>query len=114
MTRPVTKHDRHPIRVSSLLIKNIWCDGNRTTVRLERYFWQALGQISTETGRSRKDVVDIILKSRPPYMGTTAALRIGILAYFREAEASLSRWSVGELSKIFLETNQVLSETNQE
>lgn len=68
-----------------LIRKNIKIHGHRTSTKLEKEMWEALTQISTETGES---VDDICTHVRAEYGAGnfTSHLRVYILNYFRKSQ----------------------------
>lgn len=66
------------------LCKNVTVDGRRTSVRMEPVLWDCLMDICRREERPVNDVVTLI-DARRGDSALTAALRVFILAYYREA-----------------------------
>lgn len=66
------------------LCRNVKVDGRRTSIRMEPVLWDCLSEISRREDRAVNDVVTQIDQRRGD-SALTAALRVFILAYFREA-----------------------------
>src|SRR5437763_12031367 len=64
--------------------RNIWIGSHRTSVRLEPTMWAALNDIATERGKTVHDVVLEVNRGRKG-IGLTAAIRVFIVEYYREA-----------------------------
>lgn len=67
--------------------RNVRIRGRRTTIKLETGMWDALDEISTETGRSFEAICDEIAKTRDVTENFTSELRLFILDYYRDAVA---------------------------
>src|SRR5207248_11308850 len=77
-----TKAIRNSVR--SAPSRSIWIGSHRTSVRLEPAMWAALNDIATERGKTVHDVVLEVNRGRKG-IGLTAAIRVFIVEYYREA-----------------------------
>ena len=57
-------------------------NGHRTSISIENWFWQQLGEIATENGISRSALVARIDHRRAKYVSLSAALRIVAARHF--------------------------------
>src|SRR5205823_7761560 len=64
--------------------RSIWIGSHRTSVRLEPVMWAALNDIAVERGKTVHDVVLEITRGRKG-INLTAAIRVYIVEYYREA-----------------------------
>jgi predicted DNA-binding ribbon-helix-helix protein len=69
---------------STLICRNVVVGGHRTSLRLERLMWDALGEICQREGTSRAEICTRV-DSRRRESSLTAALRVYILSYFKAA-----------------------------
>lgn len=69
------------------LKRSVTISGHRTSVSLEREFWNALTEIAKETKRPLADLIDDIDKRQARGKNLSSALRVFVLAYFRNAKA---------------------------
>lgn len=67
--------------------RNVTVAGRRTSVRMEPLLWESLNDICRREERPVSDVVTLI-DARRGDSALTAALRVFILAYYREASRS--------------------------
>jgi predicted DNA-binding ribbon-helix-helix protein len=58
--------------------------GHRTSVSLEPAFWDALGAVAAARGQSVNALVAEIDAARPPGTGLASAIRVFLLAYYRD------------------------------
>ncbi len=61
----------------------------RTNIRLEPYLCEALREIAAEKGLTVAQLCSCIDKEKPNPMGLTSAVRIFIVAYYREGRRIL-------------------------
>ena len=64
--------------------RSIWIGNHKTSVRLEPTMWAALNDIAAECGKTVHDVV-LEINRRRKGIGLTAAIRVFIVEYYREA-----------------------------
>jgi predicted DNA-binding ribbon-helix-helix protein len=64
--------------------RSIWIGNHKTSVRLEPTMWAALKDIAAERGETVHDVVLEINRGRKG-ISLTAAIRVNIVEYYREA-----------------------------
>src|SRR5207302_1083913 len=64
--------------------RSIWIGNHKTSVRLEPAMWAALNDIAAERGKTVHDVVLEINRGRKG-ISLTAAIRVYIVEYYREA-----------------------------
>ena len=69
---------------SKLLSRNVTVNGRRTSLRLERLMWEALGEIVRREDTSSNELVTRIAERRAA-SSLTAAVRVFIVSYFRAA-----------------------------
>ena len=69
---------------STLLSRNVTVDGRRTSLRLERLMWDALGEIARREQLSANALVTRIAVRRAA-SSLTAAVRVFIVSYVRAA-----------------------------
>jgi predicted DNA-binding ribbon-helix-helix protein len=77
-----TRERRHSER--SAPSRTIWIGSHRTSVRLEPAMWDGLNDIAVERGKTVHDVVLEINRGRKR-ISLTAAIRVYIVEYYREA-----------------------------
>jgi predicted DNA-binding ribbon-helix-helix protein len=68
---------------SSLVNKNVTVDGRRTSIRLEPYMWEALEEVCRRRGLTLHEFCTEV-DTRRSASSLTAAIRVAILAFFRE------------------------------
>jgi len=64
--------------------RSITIAGHRTSVSIEAPFWQALGEIAVAKGLSLTTLIAEIDRNRPQGMNLSSAIRLSVLAWFRE------------------------------
>ena len=69
----------------SLIGKNVRIDGRRTSVRLEPEMWEALHEVAGLEKCSIHDLCSAVNEERAPEASFTAALRVFLMLYFRNA-----------------------------
>jgi predicted DNA-binding ribbon-helix-helix protein len=69
---------------STLVSRNVTVAGHRTSMRLEPAMWDALGEISRRERQSIHDLCTVV-DARRTASSLTAALRIFLVDYFRQA-----------------------------
>ena len=70
---------------TTLVGRNIRVNGRRTSARLEPSMWTAFYDIARREGRHVDDIATEIANLKRPETSLTAALRVFIMAYYREA-----------------------------
>ena len=71
---------------SSLITRNVFVDGRRTSIRLEMEMWGALLDIAARERRNVHEICSLVNRAgRRPESSLTAAIRVFIMAYFRAA-----------------------------
>jgi len=66
--------------------RSITIAGHRTSVSIEAPFWQALGEIAAARAMSLAMVIAEIDRDRPQGINLSSAIRLSVLAWFREKE----------------------------
>lgn len=66
------------------ITRNVTVSGHRTSVRMEPVMWDALDEISEREGRTINEICTFI-ERRKEDISLTAALRVLILTYYKEA-----------------------------
>lgn len=69
------------------LKRSVTISGHRTSVSLEAEFWNALIEIATATNQSLAQLIDDIDKRQGRGKNLSSALRIFVLAHYRNAGA---------------------------
>ena len=70
---------------TSLVIRNVTIDSRRTSIRLEPEMWQALADICKREHCSVHNICTMIASLKTGPGSLTAAIRVFIMAYFRDA-----------------------------
>jgi predicted DNA-binding ribbon-helix-helix protein len=70
---------------STLVSRNVTVAGRRTSLRLEPGMWEALAEVAEREGRPVSAICERIDRQRAPETSLTAAVRVFLLVYFREA-----------------------------
>jgi len=81
-------------RQSTLVSGNVTVDGKRTSMRLEPAMWVALREVCTREGKSMNALVTQIDRGRAAST-LTAAIRVFLLAYYKEAATEDGHRSAG-------------------
>ena len=76
---PAVKKER------GLVSRNVTIDGHRTSMRLEKNMWDALGEVSEREHVSIQDICTVIKRIKPKNLSLTSAIRGFLLDYFRNA-----------------------------
>jgi predicted DNA-binding ribbon-helix-helix protein len=66
------------------LIRNVTLAGQRTSIRLDAVYWDALADIARRSGRSVRTVIEEIDRERGSY-SRAEAIRVSILQFYRSA-----------------------------
>ena len=81
------------------LCRNVTVDGRRTSLRLERHYWEGLDDICRREGCSLNDLMTEIERRGKADQGEpfclTSAARVFVLDYFRSAETEAGHASAG-------------------
>lgn len=70
---------------STLVSRNVSLDGRRTSVRLEPTMWNSLADICKRERTTVHQICSAIARQKPRLTSFTAAIRIFIVCYYREA-----------------------------
>ncbi len=70
---------------TSLVIRNVTVDGHRTSVRLEPEMWNALGEICRRERCSIHNLCTLVSASKAGPGSLTAAIRVFIMQYYKNA-----------------------------
>ncbi len=81
---PVEVLDPHRAGSSSVS-RNVTVSGRRTSLRLEPSMWEALGEVCRREGVSASELCSEIDRKRRRGSSLTAAVRVFLLVYFRQA-----------------------------
>ena len=81
-------------RQSTLVSGNVTVGGKRTSMRLEPAMWAALREVCMREGKSMNALVTEIDRGRAQST-LTAAIRVSLLAYFKEAATEDGHRSAG-------------------
>jgi predicted DNA-binding ribbon-helix-helix protein len=85
--------------MKSLVMKrSIVIHGHKTSVSLEDSFWRAMKGIATAAGTTLSDLVGSIADSRGEGGNLSSAIRVHVLAHFRDKAAALA--GTGEKSNV--------------
>lgn len=79
---------------STLVNRNVFIHGKRTSLRLEPAMWDALAEISKREGKSLHEVCSSVA-SRRRSSSLTAAIRVFIMTYFRAAATEEGHANIG-------------------
>lgn len=81
----------------AMLVRNIYIDGRRTSIRIERIFWQALLVIAAQEEASVNEIATEIAAGNAGGLNFTSALRCFVLDYwFRRSAPGWRRSQVDE------------------
>ena len=86
---PVSAPRRYPTAAparhgSTLLNRNVWIGRRRTSLRLEPAMWQALEEVARYSGLTIHQICTLINERRRE-SSLTAAVRVFLLSYYRDA-----------------------------
>lgn len=70
---------------TSLVIRNVTVDGHRTSVRLEPEMWDALSEICRRERCSIHNLCTLVSASKQGPGSLTAAIRVFIMSYYKNA-----------------------------
>jgi predicted DNA-binding ribbon-helix-helix protein len=82
-TAPPAPSDPHR-RGSTLLNRNVWIGRRRTSLRLEPAMWQALEEVASDSDLTIHELCTMV-DSRRRESSLTAAVRVFLLSYYRDA-----------------------------
>jgi predicted DNA-binding ribbon-helix-helix protein len=77
-----------------MIARNVTVAGRRTSLRMEPEMWDALQEAATREGLSLHDFCTAVAKRRGAY-SMTAAIRVHLLDYFRDAATEAGHKSAG-------------------
>lgn len=80
---------------STLVSRNVTVGGRRTSLRLEPDMWDALKEIAERELMHVSDLCSLIDARRGPETSLTAAVRVFLLAYFRQAATERGHAAAG-------------------
>jgi predicted DNA-binding ribbon-helix-helix protein len=69
---------------AAMIARNVTVAGRRTSLRMEPEMWDALQEAATRAGLSLHDFCTAVAKRRGAF-SMTAAIRVHLLSYFRDA-----------------------------
>jgi predicted DNA-binding ribbon-helix-helix protein len=72
-------------RTSTLCVRNVTVNGNRTSVRLEPEIWESLLEISQREKLTIHQICSLVASRIAPGQPLTSSLRVFTLVYFRQA-----------------------------
>ena len=79
---------------SSLVSRNVYINGHRTSIRLEPAMWDGLEEIAKRESISLHQVCSQVRNSSKT-SGFTAAVRVYVMAYFKDAATELGHARAG-------------------
>lgn len=85
LSRLLNKGDGPSNRPSGLISRNVTVRGRRTSMRLEASMWDALSEICRREHVRAADICTRLATAKSPALTLTAALRVFIASYFRDA-----------------------------
>jgi predicted DNA-binding ribbon-helix-helix protein len=88
---PTSQIDRRrapPPDRTTLLSRNVWVDSRRTSMRLEPEMWQALQDIARREALT-VNALCAMVNTRRRQSSLTSAMRVFVLAYYRNLTAEL-------------------------
>ncbi len=77
-----------------LTTRNVFVSGRRTSIRLEPPMWDALQEIAQRERRTVSDLATFVAQQRN-HSTLTAAIRVFIMTYFRDAATSTGHLKAG-------------------
>ena len=77
-----------------MIARNVTVAGRRTSLRMEPEMWDALQEASTREGLSLHDFCTAVARRRGAY-SMTAAIRVHLLDYFRDAATEAGHRGAG-------------------
>ena len=80
---------------STLISKNVTVNGKRTSMRLEPEMWAALKEISKRERCNIHRICSIVHDRKNIHSSLTAAVRVFVMAYYREASTEEGHARVG-------------------
>ncbi len=91
---------------SSLVNRNVFLDGRRTSVRLEPEMWDALAEIARREGRTIHQICSEVA-ARRGQSTFAAGLRVYILDYFRAAATAEGHLRAGHGGRFALRSGRL-------
>jgi predicted DNA-binding ribbon-helix-helix protein len=85
LSRIVKEGDAGRNTPSGLISRNVTVRGRRTSMRLEASMWDALNEICRRERASAADICTRVATAKSSALTLTAALRVFIASYFRDA-----------------------------
>ena len=79
---------------SSLITRNITVAGHRTSMRLEPEMWDAFDEVCRREGKTIHEICTLV-NDHKGRSSLTAALRVFILSYYREAATEAGHSTAG-------------------
>lgn len=76
------------MRASRLINRNVYAERGRTSIRLEPEFWDAINEICRREQLSARELCCAIANLTGNAGGRTSAVRVFVVAYFREASTA--------------------------
>lgn len=77
-----------------MIARNVTVAGRRTSLRMEPEMWDALQEVAVREGVTLHDLCTSVERRRGPY-SMTAAIRVHLLGYFRDAANEAGHRSAG-------------------
>lgn len=77
-----------------MIARNVTVAGRRTSLRMEPEMWDALQEAAAREGLSLHDFCTAVAKRRGAY-SMTAAIRVHLLGYFRDAATEAGHKTAG-------------------
>jgi predicted DNA-binding ribbon-helix-helix protein len=96
MTKPMKSGSKKMARrpKAAMIARNVTVAGRRTSLRMEPEMWDALQEAATREGLSLHDFCTAVAKRRGAY-SMTAAIRVHLLDYFRDAATEAGHKAAG-------------------
>ncbi|HVO04666.1 MAG TPA: ribbon-helix-helix domain-containing protein [Candidatus Cybelea sp.] len=77
-----------------MIARNVTVAGRRTSLRMEPEMWDALQEAAEREGLSLHEFCTTVARRRGPY-SMTAAIRVHLLGYFRDAATEAGHRTAG-------------------
>jgi predicted DNA-binding ribbon-helix-helix protein len=79
---------------AAMIARNVTVAGRRTSLRMEPEMWDALQETAAREGVTLHDICTSVARRRGPY-SMTAAIRVHLLGYFRDAATEAGHRNTG-------------------
>lgn len=80
-----SKNSGRDLGKTSLINRNVWVNGRRTSIRLEKEMWEALHAIADAERVSINDLCSAVYEARKDDESFSSAIRVFLLNYYRSS-----------------------------